>query len=187
MRPWTARISRIASVRTLASNADMSFGPIVTEDVFPALRGEHSRPPRFQGARCGCRPVERGVDPRASGVTVRAFLGGLAPADRFVRADRNADRDSDGIYAPGDFNDRLLLGLKETMSEAELASDPGSVRRRAAQQGRARRAGDAFPGGGRPRRGRTDHSHRRRAGPARERACFALGAGVVRGARSSAN
>jgi DNA invertase Pin-like site-specific DNA recombinase/transposase len=28
--------------------------------------------------------------------------------------------DSDGIYAPGDFNDRLLLGLKGTMSEAEL-------------------------------------------------------------------
>jgi DNA invertase Pin-like site-specific DNA recombinase len=28
--------------------------------------------------------------------------------------------DGDGIYAPGDFNDRLLLGLKGTMSEAEL-------------------------------------------------------------------
>jgi DNA invertase Pin-like site-specific DNA recombinase/predicted DNA-binding transcriptional regulator AlpA/biotin operon repressor len=28
--------------------------------------------------------------------------------------------DQDGIYAPGDFNDRLLLGLKGTMSEAEL-------------------------------------------------------------------
>jgi excisionase family DNA binding protein len=28
--------------------------------------------------------------------------------------------DSDGIYSPGDFNDRLLLGLKGTMSEAEL-------------------------------------------------------------------
>jgi DNA invertase Pin-like site-specific DNA recombinase len=28
--------------------------------------------------------------------------------------------DSDGLYAPGDFNDRLLLGLKGTMSEAEL-------------------------------------------------------------------
>jgi hypothetical protein len=30
--------------------------------------------------------------------------------------------DSDGIYHPGDFNDRLLLGLKGTMSEAELHS-----------------------------------------------------------------
>ena len=28
--------------------------------------------------------------------------------------------DSDGIYAPSEFNDRLLLGLKGTMSEAEL-------------------------------------------------------------------
>jgi len=30
--------------------------------------------------------------------------------------------DSDGIYNPRDFNDRLLLGLKGTMSEAELHS-----------------------------------------------------------------
>src|SRR2546428_4851821 len=28
--------------------------------------------------------------------------------------------DQDGVYAPADFNDRLLLGLKGTMSEAEL-------------------------------------------------------------------
>jgi excisionase family DNA binding protein len=28
--------------------------------------------------------------------------------------------DADGVYSPGDFNDRLLLGLKGTMSEAEL-------------------------------------------------------------------
>ena len=28
--------------------------------------------------------------------------------------------DQDGIYSPSDFNDRLLLGLKGTMSEAEL-------------------------------------------------------------------
>ena len=28
--------------------------------------------------------------------------------------------DEDGIYTPGDFNDRLLLGLKGTMSEAEI-------------------------------------------------------------------
>ena len=28
--------------------------------------------------------------------------------------------DSDGIYSPADFNDRLLLGLKGTMTEAEL-------------------------------------------------------------------
>ena len=28
--------------------------------------------------------------------------------------------DEDGLYDPADFNDRLLLGLKGTMSEAEL-------------------------------------------------------------------
>jgi DNA invertase Pin-like site-specific DNA recombinase len=28
--------------------------------------------------------------------------------------------DEDGIYDPANFNDRLLLGLKGTMSEAEL-------------------------------------------------------------------
>jgi DNA invertase Pin-like site-specific DNA recombinase len=28
--------------------------------------------------------------------------------------------DTDGLYHPGDFNDRLVLGLKGTMSEAEL-------------------------------------------------------------------
>jgi len=28
--------------------------------------------------------------------------------------------DADGLYHPGDFNDRLVLGLKGTMSEAEL-------------------------------------------------------------------
>src|SRR5450631_4142793 len=28
--------------------------------------------------------------------------------------------DADGVYSPADFNDRLLLGLKGTMSEAEL-------------------------------------------------------------------
>ena len=35
---------------------------------------------------------------------------------------RHADGDCDGIYNPRDFNDRLLLGLKGTMSEAELHS-----------------------------------------------------------------
>ena len=45
--------------------------------------------------------------------------------------------DSDGIYAPGDFNDRLLLGVKGTMSEAELhlirARLTGGLRNKAAR------------------------------------------------------
>ncbi len=45
--------------------------------------------------------------------------------------------DSDGIYSPADFNDRLLLGLKGTMSEAELhlirARLDGGLRNKAAR------------------------------------------------------
>jgi DNA invertase Pin-like site-specific DNA recombinase len=45
--------------------------------------------------------------------------------------------DADGVYAPGDFNDRLLLGLKGTMSEAELhlirARLDGGLRNKAAR------------------------------------------------------
>jgi hypothetical protein len=35
-----------------------------------------------------------------------------------VRVDNTLIADSDGVYHPGDFNDRLVLGLKGTMSEA---------------------------------------------------------------------
>jgi DNA invertase Pin-like site-specific DNA recombinase len=45
--------------------------------------------------------------------------------------------DADGIYHPGSFNDRLLLGLKGTMSEAELhvlrARLEGGIRNKAAR------------------------------------------------------
>jgi DNA invertase Pin-like site-specific DNA recombinase len=45
--------------------------------------------------------------------------------------------DSDGLYHPGSFNDRLLLGLKGTMSEAELhvlrARLNGGIRNKAAR------------------------------------------------------
>jgi excisionase family DNA binding protein len=45
--------------------------------------------------------------------------------------------DADGIYHPGQFNDRLLLGLKGTMSEAELhvlrARLDGGIRNKAAR------------------------------------------------------
>jgi DNA invertase Pin-like site-specific DNA recombinase len=45
--------------------------------------------------------------------------------------------DADGIYSPADFNDRLLLGLKGTMSEAELhlirARLQGGLRNKAAR------------------------------------------------------
>jgi DNA invertase Pin-like site-specific DNA recombinase len=51
--------------------------------------------------------------------------------------------DADGLYHPGSFNDRLLLGLKGTMSEAELhmlrARLQGGIRNKA-QRGELRKA-----------------------------------------------
>ena len=47
--------------------------------------------------------------------------------------------DADGLYHPTLFNDRLLLGLKGTMSEAELHVLRAAVGRGHSQQGRARR------------------------------------------------
>ena len=35
-----------------------------------------------------------------------------------MRDDRPLIADADGVYHPADFNDRLVLGLKGTMSEA---------------------------------------------------------------------
>ena len=51
--------------------------------------------------------------------------------------------DSDGLYHPALFNDRLILGLKDTMSEAELhvlrQRLDGGIRNKAAS-GELRRA-----------------------------------------------
>src|SRR6266508_690974 len=51
--------------------------------------------------------------------------------------------DVDGIYDPVDYNDRLLLGLKGTMSEAEL--HPLKQRMLAGKQAKARRGELAIP------------------------------------------
>ena len=57
--------------------------------------------------------------------------------------------DEDGIYDPANFNDRLLLGLKGTMSEAELyiirARLDGGIRNKAARGELTHRS--AAPGG----------------------------------------
>jgi DNA invertase Pin-like site-specific DNA recombinase len=50
--------------------------------------------------------------------------------------------DADGVYDPVEFNDRLLLGLKGTMSEAELHLPGAADAGRQAGQGAAGRAGD---------------------------------------------
>ena len=54
--------------------------------------------------------------------------------------------DRDGVYDPASANGRLLLGLKGTISEMEL-HHPRTPDRRAAEQGRARRAGLILPVG----------------------------------------
>ena len=68
-----------------------------------------------------------------------------------VRADGHADRRSDGIYDLQDFNDRLLLGLKGTMSEAELHIITFALAGRQARRGRAWRVAVPAPGRLRPR------------------------------------
>ena len=50
--------------------------------------------------------------------------------------------DEDGIYDPSHFNDRLLLGLKGTMSEAELHLLRARLHGRSTQQGASRRVVD---------------------------------------------
>ena len=64
--------------------------------------------------------------------------------------------DEDGVYDPVDFNDRLLLGLKGTMSEAGAAYDAHPAAWRSAGQGQTRGVeGDAAGGAGlRPARPR---------------------------------
>jgi DNA invertase Pin-like site-specific DNA recombinase len=79
--------------------------------------------------------------------------------------------DTDGVYHPGLFNDRLLLGMKGTMSEAELhilraRLDSGIRNKAAPRRAAPRPAGRAGLGRGRrrdplaSRRGRHRRHHR---------------------------
>jgi DNA invertase Pin-like site-specific DNA recombinase len=54
--------------------------------------------------------------------------------------------DDDGLYHPGDFNDRLVLGLKSTMSQAELAYPALAPGRWYSPQGRPRRVATRLAG-----------------------------------------
>ena len=54
--------------------------------------------------------------------------------------------DTDGVYHPADFNDRLVLGLKGTMSEAELHLIRSRLTAGPAAQGRQGRAEDPAAG-----------------------------------------
>ena len=54
--------------------------------------------------------------------------------------------DADGVYDPNWYNDRLLLGLKGTMSEVRAASDPAADGVGPAGQGRPRGVGGPAAG-----------------------------------------
>ena len=54
--------------------------------------------------------------------------------------------DEDGVYSPSDFNDRLLLGLKGTMSEAETACAAGAPARWHSEPGAPGRTEDTAAG-----------------------------------------
>ena len=91
--------------------------------------------------------------------------------------------DTDGVYHPGLFNDRMLLGMKGTMSEAELHILRARLRRRHPQQGRPRRAAPRAAGrAGLGRGRRADPLAPRRSRPRGDRRDLR----AVRGARVGA-
>ena len=75
--------------------------------------------------------------------------------------------DEDGLYDPADFNDRLLLGLKGTMSEAELHFIRARLAGRDPVQGTPRGAADAAPGRAGDRPGRKGRARPRPRRPGR--------------------
>ena len=73
--------------------------------------------------------------------------------------------DEDGLYDPNLFNDRLILGLRGTMSEAELHFLRGPPGGRQAEQGPARRVADPAARRFAPRRRGADRAGPRPRGP----------------------
>ena len=76
--------------------------------------------------------------------------------------------DADGVYDPGDVNDRMLLGMKSTIGEVELhvmAQRLQASKKAAAARGELR---TPLPVGYRPRRGRRGGHRPRRRGPGRD-------------------
>ena len=92
---------------------------VIDDDL--GLSGAVGRgPARLPAAAGRGGPGPRRADPRPGDEPAGPLLQGLAPAAGAVRPVRHAVCDADGLYDPTDYNDRLLLGLKGTMSEAEL-------------------------------------------------------------------
>jgi len=65
-------------------------------------------------------------------------MGGVDEPEEMLSGDPVVRDNKDGLYDPMSFNDRLLLGLKEAMSETELTSSGPACR--AASSSKARRS-----------------------------------------------
>ena len=83
------------------------------------------------------RPRPGRDHPGAGGLPAGPQQCGLVPAARPGRGVDTLVADADGVYHPALFNDRLVLGLKGTMAEAELhvlrARLDGGIRNKAAR------------------------------------------------------
>ncbi|MDJ0375847.1 recombinase family protein, partial [Streptomyces sp. H10-C2] len=103
---------------------------------------------RFSGLRAGFGQVVSrvclGEVGAVFGLEVSRLARSSAEFGRLLEFARLTDTlliDADGVYDLGDFNDRLVLGLKSTMSEAELHILAGRLhgaRRAAAERGELR-------------------------------------------------
>jgi len=122
----------------------------------------HRHRPRVSGrsteGRDGSRRWLRGVsgrsrcDLRVGGVAAGPFLGRPVRLLELARLTDTLVIDADGIYDLAEFNDRLLLGLKGTMSEASCICSPAGSKEQTCR-GRTRRPPDPAAGGLLPRRG----------------------------------
>ena len=124
--------------------------------------------PGFQRLLAEVALDQVGPGPRHRDVPAGALLQGLASAAGVVRPVRDADRRPRRRVRPGNYNDRLLLGLKGTMSEAELhllktadAPGPPGQGRRAASWSAACRSATSGAPRARSRSIRTSRSARR--------------------------
>src|SRR6476646_9522902 len=76
--------------------------------------------------------------------------------------------DADGVYDPGDVNDRMLARLEGNDGRGGAACDGAAAAGQQAGRGRARRAAHPVAGRVRPRRARRSDRRPRRRGPGRD-------------------
>ena len=133
------------------------------------LGREQRRAARVPGAGRGGRARSCRTDPRARDLAAGAVLGGLASPAGSVRADRHADRRRRRRVLAGGLQRPAAARAEGHDVGGGAALHPRAIGRRAAQQGRARRAAAAAAGRTGPRRRRPGSAVPRRAGPSRDR------------------